>query len=190
MNQRIRISVYGAVQGVGFRPFVYRLAHELSLTGHVSNNSSGAVVEVEGPAASLEQFAVRLERDRPKPCLILARETTRLEPAGYTSFEIVASDAAASKTAVVLPDLATCPECLAEIQDPAARRFGYPFTNCTNCGPRYTIIRGIPYDRPNTTMAAFAMCPECRAEYMTSPTAVSTRSPSPAPAAVRNWTLN
>ncbi len=167
MTERIRISVYGAVQGVGFRPFVCRLARELELTGHVSNNSSGAVVEVEGPAASVSQFAMRLERDRPKPCVILARETTRLEPAGYTCFEIISSDGAASKTAVVLPDLATCPECLAEIQDPAARRFAYPFTNCTNCGPRYTIIRGIPYDRPNTSMAAFDMCPECRAEYQT-----------------------
>ncbi len=152
MKQRIRISVYGAVQGVGFRPFVCRLARELSLTGHVSNNSSGAVVEVEGLSASVDQFTVRLESDRPKPCLILAKEITRLEPAGYISFEIVASEAAAAKTAVVLPDLATCPECLAEIRDPAARRFDYPFTNCTNCGPRYTIIRGIPYDRPNTSM--------------------------------------
>ena len=167
MNRRIRISVYGAVQGVGFRPFVCRLARELGLAGHVSNNSSGALVEVEGPAQAVEQFAIRLERDRPGPCLILAKETTCLEPAGYQSFEIVLSDAGASKTAVVLPDLATCPECLAEIRDPAARRFGYPFTNCTNCGPRYTIVRGIPYDRPNTSMAAFAMCPECRTEYRT-----------------------
>jgi hydrogenase maturation protein HypF len=167
VNERIRISVYGAVQGVGFRPFICRLARELSLSGHVSNNASGAVVEVEGPAASLDEFTARMDRERPRPCLILARETTRLEPAGYTSFEIVASQTAESKTAVVLPDLATCPECLAEIQDPAARRFGYPFTNCTNCGPRYTIIRAIPYDRPNTTMALFKMCPECRAEYET-----------------------
>jgi len=167
VNRRIRISVYGAVQGVGFRPFVCRLARELGLAGHVSNNSSGALVEVEGPAQAVEQFAIRLERDRPGPCLILAKETTCLEPAGYQSFEIVLSDAGASKTAVVLPDLATCPECLAEIRDPAARRFGYPFTNCTNCGPRYTIVRGIPYDRPNTSMAAFAMCPECRTEYRT-----------------------
>ena len=175
MNQRIRISVYGAVQGVGFRPFVHRLAQQLGLTGHVSNSSSGAVVEVEGSVQSIEQFAIRLERDRPKPCLILAKETTLLEPAGYQSFEIVASDGAASKTAVVLPDLATCPECLAEIHDPSARRFGYPFTNCTNCGPRYTIIRGIPYVRPNTTRR--------------SPTAASTPSRSPVHAAVRNLSL-
>jgi hydrogenase maturation protein HypF len=165
VTERVRISVYGAVQGVGFRPFVCRLARELELTGHVSNSASGAVVEVEGPGPAIEQFAIRLERDRPGPCLILTKETTRLEPAGYASFEIVASDAGASKTAVVLPDLATCPECLAEIQDPTARRFGYPFTNCTNCGPRYTLIRGIPYDRPNTTMAEFVMCPACLAEY-------------------------
>ena len=122
-------------------------------------------MEIEGPEDALAQFAARFDRDRPKPCLILARETTRLEPAGFTSFDIVSSDGAASKTAVVLPDLATCPECLAEIRDPSARRYQYPFTNCTNCGPRYTIICGIPYDRPNTTMASFEMCPECRAEY-------------------------
>jgi hydrogenase maturation protein HypF len=124
-------------------------------------------VEVEGRDAALAEFMVRLERDRPKPCLILAKETTRLEPAGFTAFAIVPSDAAAAKTAVVLPDLATCTECLEETRDPAARRFGYAFTNCTNCGPRYTIIRGIPYDRPNTTMASFVMCDECRAEYET-----------------------
>ena len=155
------------MQGVGFRPFVCRLARELNLTGQVSNNSSGAVVEVEGPEAAVAQFCLRLEQEPPQPCLILTKEVTYLEPAGYSSFEIVASDAAPAKNAVVLPDLATCPECLAEIADPSARRFGYPFTNCTHCGPRYTIIRGIPYDRPNTSMAAFAMCPECRAEYQT-----------------------
>jgi hydrogenase maturation protein HypF len=165
--QRIRISVYGTVQGVGFRPFVCRLARELDLTGHVSNNSSGAVIEVEGPGESLVRFMMRLEQERPKPCQIHARETAILEPAGYASFEILASEAAASKNAVVMPDLAACPECLAEIADPAARRFGYPFTNCTNCGPRYTIIRGIPYDRPNTSMVSFTMCSECRAEYET-----------------------
>ncbi|HEY3837463.1 MAG TPA: carbamoyltransferase HypF [Bryobacteraceae bacterium] len=164
---RLRILLYGAVQGVGFRPFVCRLARELHLNGHVSNNSSGAVVEIEGSDADLTYFQKRLERDRPRACLILAKEITRLEPAEHTSFEIVASDAAAAKTAVVLPDIATCPECLAEIRDPAARRFGYAFTNCTNCGPRYTIIRGIPYDRPNTTMSSFPMCPDCRAEYET-----------------------
>ncbi len=152
---------------MGFRPFVCRLARELGLTGQVSNSSSGAVVEIEGPGEAIARFNTRLETDRPKPCLILAKEITRLEPAGYPSFEIVASDGAVSKTAVVLPDLATCPECLEEIRDPHARRFGYPFTNCTNCGPRYTIICSIPYDRPNTSMAAFAMCSECRAEYET-----------------------
>jgi hydrogenase maturation protein HypF len=165
--RRIRINVFGAVQGVGFRPFVCRLARELGLTGQVSNNPSGAMVEVEGEEVALAEFAARLERDRPQACLILAKETTRLDPAGYTSFEIVPSESAASKTAVVLPDLATCQECLDEIHDRTARRFGYPFTNCTNCGPRYSIIRAIPYDRSNTTMASFVMCPECRAEYET-----------------------
>jgi len=146
---------------------VCRLARELGLTGQVSNNSSGALVEVEGSEEALAEFGWRLEQERPKPCLILAKETTLLEPAGYRSFEIEASEVGAAKTALVLPDLATCAECLEEIRDPASRRYEYPFTNCTNCGPRYTIIRAIPYDRPNTSMARFAMCAECRAEYDT-----------------------
>jgi hydrogenase maturation protein HypF len=150
---------------VGFRPFVCRLARELGLTGTVLNSTSGASIEVEGERIALDEFCLRLERDRPKACLILAREITRLEPAGYLSFEIISSDATAPRTTAILPDLAVCPECLAEIRDPNARRAGYAFTNCTNCGPRYSILCGIPYDRPNTAMAAFVMCPDCRAEY-------------------------
>jgi len=165
MSERLRIAVFGAVQGVGFRPFVCRLARELSLTGTVLNATSGASIEVEGERTALDEFCRRLERDRPKACLILAREITRLEPAGYRSFEILSSDATAPRTTAILPDLAVCPECLAEIHDPHARRAGYAFTNCTNCGPRYSIICGIPYDRPNTAMATFVMCPDCRAEY-------------------------
>jgi hydrogenase maturation protein HypF len=165
MQERLRIAVFGAVQGVGFRPFVCRLARELGLTGTVLNASSGATIEVEGSGPLLAEFCRRLEAERPKPCLILARELTRLEPAGYRSFEIAPSDGSAPRTTAILPDLATCPECLEEIHDSHARRFEYPFTNCTNCGPRYSILRGIPYDRPNTSMAEFVMCPACQAEY-------------------------
>jgi hydrogenase maturation protein HypF len=165
--ERLRVSLAGAVQGVGFRPFVYRLATQLQLQGWVLNSSAGLVVEVEGPRESLDAFQERLEREKPAAALVLAREVSWLEPVGLAGFEIRTSDAVAEKTAGLVPDLATCPACLAEFRDPADRRFGYPFTNCTNCGPRYTIVLDIPYDRPNTTMRSFRMCPECQREYTT-----------------------
>ncbi len=155
----------GAVQGVGFRPFVYRLATELELAGWVLNSSGGLVIEVEGARERLERFLARLEQERPPAAVILTRETSFLAAAGFAGFEIRASEAGAEKSASVLPDLATCPACLAELGDAADRRFGYAFTNCTRCGPRYTIVLGIPYDRPNTTMAGFPMCAECAREY-------------------------
>jgi hydrogenase maturation protein HypF len=163
--ERLRVSLAGAVQGVGFRPFVYRLATELQLRGWVLNSSAGLVVEVEGPRESLDIFQERLERDKPAAALVLAREASWLEPVGLAGFEIRKSDDEAQKTAGLVPDLATCPACLTELRDPADRRFGYPFTNCTACGPRYTIVLDIPYDRPNTTMQSFRMCPECHLEY-------------------------
>ena len=163
--ERLRVALYGAVQGVGFRPFVYRLATELGLAGWVLNSAAGLVAEVEGPAELLPRFLQRLEAEQPAAAVVLARETVRLAPAGFTRFEVVASEEASSRTAAILPDLATCPQCLAEIADPADRRYRYPFTNCTQCGPRYSIILDIPYDRPRTTMAEFELCPECRREY-------------------------
>ena len=166
--ERLRVSLAGAVQGVGFRPFVYRLATELQLQGWVLNSSAGLVVEVEGPRENLDVFQERLDHDKPAAALVLAREVSWLEPVGLAGFEIRESEEEAEKTAGLVPDLATCPACLAELRDPANRRFGYPFTNCTACGPRYTIVLDIPYDRPNTTMRSFRMCPECQAEY-TSP---------------------
>jgi len=153
------------VQGVGFRPFVYRLAKELGLAGWVLNSSAGLVLEVEGEREALERFLGRLEWEKPPAAVILTRETSFLAPAGYRGFEIRSSEAALEKTAGVLPDLATCRACLAEVGDPADRRYGYPFTNCTLCGPRYTIANGIPYDRPNTTMSGFPMCEACAREY-------------------------
>ena len=162
---RLRITLHGAVQGVGFRPFVYRLARELGLTGWVLNSGGGLEIEVEGAEPAVQSFLGRLDREKPPPALVLAREVSRLEAAGYATFEIRSSDSSAPKATSVLPDLATCPECRAEIDDPANRRFRYPFTNCTHCGPRYTIVTGIPYDRPNTTMRDFRLCPACRREY-------------------------
>ena len=162
---RIRVTLCGAVQGVGFRPFVYRLAGELLLNGWVLNSSAGLVVEVEGPEEAIGQFLARLDREKPPAAVVLTREVSYLAPAGFARFEILSSDAADQKTAAVLPDLATCPDCLAEVFDPADRRHLYPFTNCTNCGPRYTIVLDIPYDRARTTMRGFEMCEACRREY-------------------------
>ena len=153
------------MQGVGFRPFVYRLATELGLAGWVLNSSAGLVVEVEGDPDTLQRFLARLDEERPAASVILTREQAWLPAAGLSPFEIRQSDISEARSAGVLPDLATCPECIAEFSDPLQRRYGYPFTNCTRCGPRYTIVRDIPYDRPNTTLAEFELCPVCRAEY-------------------------
>ncbi|MBI2839731.1 MAG: carbamoyltransferase HypF [Acidobacteria bacterium] len=163
--RRLRLHVRGAVQGVGFRPAVYRLATEMGLAGWVINTPQGVTIEVEGTAAVLGTFLQRLEADRPPRSSIQGVETSYLDPTGCSGFEIRHSDAAGAKTAIVLPDIATCPDCLSEVFDPANRRYRYPFTNCTNCGPRYSIIDALPYDRPNTTMRAFAMCQQCRCEY-------------------------
>ncbi len=162
---RLKIAVRGAVQGVGFRPFVFRLATGLGLAGWVNNSPRGVFIEVEGPRASLEKFLLRLEAEKPPRSFIQSLETLWLDPAGQTGFEIRASETGGGKTALVLPDIATCPDCLREIFDPKNRRHRYPFTNCTNCGPRFSIIESLPYDRANTSMKSFTMCPQCRAEY-------------------------
>ncbi len=153
------------MQGVGFRPFVYRLATELDLTGWVINDTQGVFMEVEGLETILRRFLERLSAEAPPRAIIQAIESTWLEPTGYERFEIRHSDRSGAKTVLVLPDIATCPDCLAEVLHPTDRRYRYPFTNCTNCGPRFTIIEALPYDRPNTTMRRFTMCPHCRAEY-------------------------
>jgi len=162
---RLRLTVRGAVQGVGFRPFVYRLAAELGLNGWVNNTPQGVVIEVEGEPARLDEFVIRLSADLPPPGRIVSLETQRLDPVGYTRFEIRASQHTGAATALVLPDIATCSDCRRELFDPSDRRYLYPFINCTHCGPRYSIILRLPYDRPNTTMQRFAMCPRCQAEY-------------------------
>jgi len=164
-RNRLRVSIRGAVQGVGFRPFVFRLAEELGLTGWVLNSAQGVFLEVEGERPRLETFLLRLEREKPPRSFIQSLEFSFLDPRGYETFEIRHSEEAGDKTALVLPDIATCPECLREILDPTDRRFRYPFTNCTQCGPRFTILEALPYDRPNTTMKRFEMCRECRQEY-------------------------
>ncbi len=157
--------VRGAVQGVGFRPFVFRLASELGLAGWVRNSSQGVFIEVEGSRSELEKFLLDLDARKPPRSFIQSLEASWLDPAGYPHFEIRPSEAGGPRTALVLPDIATCPDCLREILDPANRRYFYPFTNCTNCGPRFSIIEALPYDRGHTSMKRFRMCPQCQAEY-------------------------
>ncbi len=163
--QRMRIAIRGAVQGVGFRPFVYRLASEMMLPGWVLNSPQGVFIEVEGRKSDLDLFLLRLQSEKPIPSFIQSLEFSFLDPLHFRGFEIRSSELSGSKSALILPDIATCGQCLSEIFDSGNRRFRYPFTNCTHCGPRYTIIESLPYDRPNTSMKSFAMCPACREEY-------------------------
>jgi len=161
----VHINVRGIVQGVGFRPFVYQLAVKYNLKGWVCNTSEDVKIEVEGQAEYIEQFLVALQEQTPPRASIERITTTRCPPARYETFEIRHSVAEEGKYQLISPDIATCQDCLKEILDPEDRRYRYPFTNCTNCGPRFTIIKDIPYDRPLTTMNPFQMCPECQAEY-------------------------
>jgi hydrogenase maturation protein HypF len=160
-----RISVRGVVQGVGFRPFVYQLAVRHNLRGWVRNTSEDVKIEVEGEGGDIERFLKGLREQSPPLAHIEDITATAGPPAGHEKFEIRQSIAETGKYQLVSPDIATCPDCLREIFDPEDRRYRYPFTNCTNCGPRFTIIADIPYDRPNTTMKVFRMCPECQREY-------------------------
>ncbi|MGH9177186.1 MAG: carbamoyltransferase HypF, partial [Acidimicrobiales bacterium] len=166
MTERRRLRVRGTVQGVGFRPFVYRTAVELGLDGSVWNDSEGVLVEAEGPPDRLDELGRRLAEEAPPLAAVASVEVSNLPAAGGNGgFRIVESEANAAPAVAVSVDAATCGPCLAELHDPADRRYQYPFINCTNCGPRYTIIRSIPYDRAATTMAGFTMCDACRAEY-------------------------
>ena len=162
---RLAVAIRGAVQGVGFRPFVYKLTAEMQVNGWVSNTSQGVFIEVEGTKETLNRFLLRLQKEIPPRAFIQSLEFSFLDPIGFEKFEIRKSDAGGAKTSIILPDIATCPDCLKEIFSPLNRRYLYPFTNCTNCGPRFSIIEAIPYDRPNTSMKKFEMCPECRTEY-------------------------
>lgn len=164
-RRRAEIRVEGVVQGVGFRPYVYGLAAQLRLAGFVANGSEGVWIEVEGGATDVSAFADRL-REAPPPLARIDEIAERdVAPTGETAFRIRESASEGRRTVLVPADAATCPACLAELHDPDDRRYRYPFINCTHCGPRYTIIREMPYDRASTTMAAFAMCDACRAEY-------------------------
>lgn len=167
MDRRIRrdVRVDGVVQGVGFRPYVHALATRLRLAGRVGNDVAGVFVEVEGAPEDVGEFLASLARDAPPLAHIEHVHVHEAPPAGAQGFEIALSDAHGARNTLVSADSATCEDCLRELFDPADRRHRYPFVNCTNCGPRFTIVRDVPYDRPLTTMAGFPMCGPCRAEY-------------------------
>jgi hydrogenase maturation protein HypF len=165
VNSRVKIIIRGAVQGVGFRPFVYRIADEMKLKGWVINSSSGVFIEAEAEKPKLDEFVLRLQKEKPPRSFIQSFEFSFLDPFGFDKFEIRKSDDEGSRTVLILPDIATCDDCLNDIFDSHNRRYLYPFTNCTNCGPRFTIIEKLPYDRANTSMKQFEMCGDCRKEY-------------------------
>ena len=170
--RRLAITVRGIVQGVGFRPFVYQRARLGRLAGWVRNEAGTVRIEVQGDGAALDAFLDALEHAPPPQARIDAIEVHEQvldhnagSPDGTAVFQIHGSAEASAPRPTIPADLATCPECRAEIQNPSQRRYRYPFTNCTNCGPRWSIIERLPYDRSRTSMAGFAMCPECQAEY-------------------------
>jgi hydrogenase maturation protein HypF len=166
--QHLQLQIIGAVQGVGFRPFVYHLARSLELTGWIRNTDQGVEIELEGTINQLQEFQKRLPLEKPKHAYLQGIEATWTEAVGDQDFVILTSNQCSSsqpKSALILPDLATCSACLADIFDPANRRYRYPFTNCTHCGPRFSILRSLPYDRANTTLEGFSLCPTCQEEY-------------------------
>ncbi|MEM1115953.1 MAG: carbamoyltransferase HypF [Bacteroidota bacterium] len=165
MTTAARLTVRGRVQGVGFRPHAARLAAALGLTGWVQNGPDGVEVHVEGPAASVDAFARRLGAEAPLAAVVTEAVRHDAEAEGLEAFEIRESTGRAAATVAIAPDLATCDACLAELRDPASRHHGYPFLNCTQCGPRYSVVTALPYDRPNTTLAPWPMCAACAAEY-------------------------
>jgi hydrogenase maturation protein HypF len=162
---RNRFHVKGAVQGVGFRPFVYRLAGDLHLSGWVENSNEGVTIEIEGPEPGVEEFRRRLPAERPARSWLRALDVVTVRPIGSAGFSIRESDRCGARTTLVLPDIATCAACLREMREPGNRRYRYPFINCTECGPRYSIVTDLPYDRSRTTMARFEMCAGCAREY-------------------------
>ncbi|MBM3152831.1 MAG: carbamoyltransferase HypF, partial [Chloroflexi bacterium] len=161
----LRLHITGIVQGVGFRPFVYSLASRHALKGWVRNTSAGVEIEADGKPEALDSFLQAMRTELPPLARMDSFEVAWQEAGGFTAFEIIHSEAVAGAFQPVSPDVCICADCLRELFDPSDRRFRYPFINCTNCGPRFTIITDIPYDRPNTTMAGFPLCPDCAAEY-------------------------
>ncbi|MDT5248837.1 MAG: hydrogenase maturation protein HypF, partial [Mycobacterium sp.] len=165
LRRRLRLCVHGVVQGVGFRPFVYTTAAALGLSGTVRNDSSGAVIEIEGDGSAIADFQARLLGHAPPLAVIESIESSEIPLVGGTGFEIADTSRSGSGRTLTSPDVAMCSDCAGEQRDPADRRYRHAFVNCTNCGPRFTIISSLPYDRATTTMAGFAMCVDCAQEY-------------------------
>jgi hydrogenase maturation protein HypF len=164
-HRRVRVDIQGIVQGVGFRPFIYRLAHQWHLTGSIHNSESGVQIEIQGAGEDVAAFLVALTTEAPPLARVDEILTAELALREEGEFRIEHSTRSQTANTLISPDIATCADCLRELLDPTDRRFGYPFLNCTNCGPRFTITRSVPYDRSQTSMAAFPMCAPCRAEY-------------------------
>lgn len=165
MKARYKIEIRGNVQGVGFRPFIYKLASKLNLGGYVCNTPWGVFIDVEGEENSIQNFLLYIETEKPKIAFISGLEYSVLDTIGYSDFQIINSQIEGEQLTIIPPDIAVCNDCLKEMYDKTNRRYLYPFINCTNCGPRYSIIESLPYDRPNTSMKIFNMCSECREEY-------------------------
>ncbi|MFN7035348.1 MAG: acylphosphatase [Bellilinea sp.] len=162
----VRVLVRGIVQGVGFRPFIYSLAQKNNLKGWVRNTSGNVEIHLEGASNHLDHFLLELQNRLPPLARIDSLQTITTQPENLEDFRILSSQSDSSKFQPISPDTAICADCRHEMFDPANRRYRYPFINCTNCGPRFTIIQSLPYDRPNTTMAGFEMCPACEEEYL------------------------
>ena len=165
MNTGMKIDIRGIVQGVGFRPFVYHLARQYHLLGYVCNDASGVSIEVEGEKSRIEKFITKIKTECPPVAVIFDIQSYDIDPVGYDDFIIRDSDDHEEKFVPISPEISTCSDCLAELFDPTDPRYRYPFINCTNCGPRFTIVKDIPYDRKYTTMAPFKMCGMCQGEY-------------------------
>ncbi|NNG46063.1 MAG: carbamoyltransferase HypF, partial [Deltaproteobacteria bacterium] len=165
VSEAIQLRIRGVVQGVGFRPFVYRIANRCRLSGSVSNQPGSVIVHIEGMSEDLGEFRKLLMEDAPPAARIVQVTARRVPLAGYTEFTIGKSDGGGAALSTIPPDIAICQHCYAELRDPANRRYRYPFINCTNCGPRFTIVKELPYDRASTSMAAFVLCSKCRREY-------------------------
>ena len=160
-----RLEINGIVQGVGFRPFLFKLANRHGLKGEAANTASGVSLIVEGEHLAIDRFMADLSVLKPPLAHIIDVKATPIPTSGYTTFSIVKSQTGETRATLISPDAAVCDDCLSEMHDPSDRRFGYPFINCTNCGPRYTIIDDVPYDRPKTSMRQFTMCGPCQKEY-------------------------
>jgi len=166
MYKSVQIIIRGAVQGVGFRPFIYKLATQMKLKGYVLNSPLGVIIVIDGCQKDLENFILRIKKEKPPISKITGMEFSFLDPKGFTRFEIKNSETNRTKSTLIVPDIAVCEDCLNEMMDPNDRRYLYPFINCTNCGPRFSIIESLPYDRPNTSMKIFEMCDDCKKEYL------------------------